>query len=279
VTYRLAILAGERRLQGSPTAGQDAELLLRLLTSRDRAWIIAHPDEELTAEQAEEFECWLDRRGRREPIQYITGECEFYGLPFKVMPDVLIPRPETEHLVEKVLELAQRFENPRIIDIGTGSGAIAVTLAHIASASRITATDVSDAALTVARENAKLNGVEPRIRFSQGDLFAPVAGERFDLVVANPPYVPSVERETMSVEVRDYEPALALFAGIDGLDIYRRLISAAPNVLVPGGFIALEIGYGQAPAVEGLLAAAGFRQIESIPDLQGIPRVAWARLA
>ncbi len=281
------ILEAEHRLKiglHPDRARRDAELLLlhilhQLDPERNRAWLIANWGAVLIEKVQTRFSKLVGRRVIGEPIQYITGGTEFYGLPFIVTPDVLIPRPETEHLVEKAIELAGRRAALRIVDVCTGSGAIAVALAHALPAATITATDVSKAALKIARENAQCNGVEPRIRFLQGDLLAPLAGERFDLVVANPPYVPTIERESMSVEVRDHEPALALFAGVDGLDIYRRLISAAPSVLVPGGLIVLEIGHGQARAAEGLLAAAGFRQIEFVPDLQDIPRVACAERA
>jgi release factor glutamine methyltransferase len=282
MTLREWLRKGEQQLGTGPhahRARRDTETLLLHLVGKNRAWLMAHLDEDFGGCAAIRFASLLDRRDRGEPIQYIVGETEFYGLPFRVTRDVLIPRPETEHLVEKAIELARLRAVPHIIDVCTGSGAIAVALARTLSAAEIMATDLSDAALSVARENAQHNGVEHHIRFLQGDLFAPVAGERFDLVVANPPYVPTIERESMSVEVRDHEPALALFAGVDGLDIYRRLISAAPGVLVPGGFIVLEIGYGQARAVEELLAAAGFTQIAFIPDLQGIPRVACAKRA
>jgi release factor glutamine methyltransferase len=177
--------------------------------------------------------------------------------------------------VEKVIELAARFEQPRIVDVGTGSGAIAVALAHEWLSAVITAIDLSSSALAIARENAKRNEVD--LRFLDGDLLAPVAGECFEIVVSNPPYVPSGDRATLSVEVREYEPALALFAGDDGLDVYCRLIPAAFGALVPGGYVALEIGYGQSKAITELLAKAGFEQIEFVPDLQGIPRVASAR--
>ncbi len=190
----------------------------------------------------------------------------------------LIPRPETEHLVEKALELAARFDRPRIVDVGTGSGAIAVALAHSLPAAVVTAIDVSAAALAVARRNAQRNGAEERIRFVEGDLLAPLNGECSDLVVSNPPYVPEVDRSSLSVEVREYEPGLALFAGDDGLDVYRRLIPAAHTLLAPGGWIALEIGFGQEQAVRALLAASGFAEIAFSPDLQGIPRVACASL-
>jgi release factor glutamine methyltransferase len=214
---------------------------------------------------------------RGEPIQYIFGETEFYGLPFLVTPDVLIPRPETEHLVEKALELAAQFIAPRIVDLGAGSGAIAVTLAHQLPHAQITAIDLSSAALAVARENAERNGVSSRIRFLCGNLLAPVAEERFEIVVSNPPYVPSGDRASLAVEVRDYEPALALFAGDDGLEVYRRLIPAAFAALIPGGFVALEIGFGQSPAIAELLAVSGFERIDFVQDLQSIPRVACAQ--
>ena len=163
---------------------------------------------------------------------------------------------------------------PRIADVGAGSGAIAVTLAAKLPDAHLTAIDLSAPALTIAEENAKRNGVS--IRFLCGDLLSPVAQERFEIVVSNPPYVPRADLATLSVEVRDYEPALALFAGDDGLEVYRRLIPAAFEVLTPGGFVALEIGYGQQPAIAALLGDTGFAQIEFLPDLQGILRVACA---
>ena len=269
---------GEFALKDGPhpeSARRDADVLLMHTRKKSRAWLMAHGDELLSDELFLSYTELLERRRRGEPIQYITGETEFYGLPFRVMPEVLIPRPETEHLVEKVIELAARFEQPRIVDVGTGSGAIAVALAHEWLSAVITAIDLSSSALAIARENAKRNEVD--LRFLDGDLLAPVAGECFEIVVSNPPYVPSGDRATLSVEVREYEPALALFAGDDGLDVYCRLIPAAFGALVPGGYVALEIGYGQSKAITELLAKAGFEQIEFVPDLQGIPRVASAR--
>jgi release factor glutamine methyltransferase len=251
-------------------------LLLHVL-GKNKAWLLAHADEELPDEQAIRFLALIERRYAGEPIQYITGETEFYGLPFRVTPDVLIPRPETEHLVEKVIDLASRIEQPRIVDVGTGSGAIAVALAKHLTDAFIVATDLSQAALEVAELNAGQNEVWERIRFLHGDLLAPVAGQRFDLIVSNPPYVSTADRATLSVEVREHEPALALFAGDDGLEVYRRLIPAAFAMLVPGGYLALEIGCGQSPAITELLTTSGFVQIEFVPDLQGIPRVACAQ--
>jgi release factor glutamine methyltransferase len=267
-------------LQSGPhpeRAGLDAASLLLQLIGKDRAWLIAHPQNELSAENQDRYEGLIQRRRAGEPIQYITGETEFYGLPFRVTPDVLIPRPETEHLVENVLTLAPGFVAPRIADIGTGSGAIAVALAHSLPQSSISATDVSQAALAIACRNAVRNGVAGRIRFLQGNLLSPVDGEQLDFVVSNPPYVADADRDTLSVEVRDFEPALALFAGNDGLDIYRRLIPSAFASLAPRGYIALEIGCGQQPAIQQLLANAGFTNIRFHPDLQNIPRVAIAQ--
>jgi release factor glutamine methyltransferase len=163
------------------------------------------------------------------------------------------------------------------VDVGTGSGCIAVTLAHHLPKARITAIDISSAALASASESAYLNGILQRVRLLEGDLLAPVAAENFEIVVSNPPYIPTVDRDSLSVEVRDFEPALALFGGEDGLEIYRRLIPVAHTQLVTGGYLALEIGYGQQEAIRALLLEAGFTAIEFLPDLQQILRVAAAR--
>jgi len=279
------VLDGAARLRRGPgldgtqqeRARQDAEMLLLSILGKNKAWLMAHGEEELPGEQQMRYAELLERRLKGEPIQYITGETEFYGLPFRVMRDVLIPRPETEHLVEKTIELAPLFPRPRIVDVGTGSGAIAVALAHEWPLAAITAIDLSASALEIARGNAERCGFANRIRFLEGDLLEPVAGERFEFVVSNPPYVPEGDRATLSVEVRDYEPEMALFAGGDGLEVYRRLIPAAFDALTPGGFVILEIGYGQSPAITELLRGSGFEQIEFVPDLQGIPRVVCAR--
>jgi release factor glutamine methyltransferase len=284
-TIRALLSEAEGSLVEGPhaeRARRDAEsLLLHVLRKNapetNLAWMIAHGHETLPAHATADFRAWVERRRAGEPIQYITGEAEFYGLSFKVNRDVLIPRPETEHLVEKAIELSRGFEQQRIVDVGTGSGAIAVALASSLPDADIHATDVSASALRVARANAKRHGVEARVIFRVGDLLTPVARRHFDLIVSNPPYVPEGDRDSLSVEVRDYEPAQALFAGADGLAIYRRLIPAAFAALFHERYLALEIGFGQQPAVEALLAGAGFTEIEFTKDLQGIPRVAVAR--
>jgi release factor glutamine methyltransferase len=268
------------RLRRSPhpeRAQLDAETLLLHVLGKNKAWLLAHREEEISPDRAARYDTLVERRYTGEPIQYITGQQEFYGLGFRVTPDVLIPRPETEHLVEKVLSLAASFQLLRIVDVGTGSGAIAIALAHLLPHAEITALDISAAALEQARANAEENRVPDRVRFVASDLLAAVATRKFEIVVSNPPYVPATDRESLSVEVRDFEPGLALFAGRDGLDVYRRLIPAAFAVLEPGGFLVMEIGYAQSQPIAELMRQAGFEDIEFVPDLQGIARAASGR--
>jgi release factor glutamine methyltransferase len=281
MTLREWLERGTEQLRASPhpeKARQDAETLLLHWIGKTRAWLLTHQDEDFAGCRAVGFWGLIERRERGEPIQYITGETEFYGLALRVTPDVLIPRPETEHLVEKAQELAGAFASLRIVDVGTGSGAIAIALAHKLTEARVTAIDVSEKSLEIARENAERIGVAGRIRFECGDLLEElVIAERFEMVVSNPPYVPERDRAGLAVEVREHEPGLALFAGEDGLDVYRRLIPQAHGVLAPGGLLMMEIGQGQAEAVEALMLGARFRDVRFTPDLQGIPRVAVGR--
>ncbi len=258
-------------------AQQDAEFLLLRALAKDKAWLLGHRDEDLSREAEKRLQLWLARRKAGEPVQYILGETEFYGLPFRVAPGVLIPRPETEHLVEAVLRLLAAVPSPSIADIGTGSGAIAVALAHARPDARVTAVDISREALKIATENAERNGVAERIRFFAGDLLAPLAGERFDCIASNPPYVARDDRDVLAVEVREHEPALALYGGAEGLEAYRRLIPSSRGQLFAGGWLALEIGYGQRKAIEAMLLAAGYDPISFVADYQGIARVALAR--
>ncbi len=286
LTIRVFLAQAERALAEGPypdKARRDAQaLLLHLLRNHapatNLAWLIAHEDENLPAGVLEGMRDLVERRAAGEPLQHITGETEFYRLPIAVSRDVLIPRPETELLVEKALELGSPFRRPRILDVGTGSGAIAIALAHEWPEAVLIATEISDRALKLARHNAERLGVANRIRFLHGDLLEPVASEQFELIVSNPPYVAERDRGALSVEVRDFEPAQALFAGEDGLDVYRRLIPAAFIALDAGGFVVLEIGFGQMEDVAALLAQSGFTEIQFTPDLQGIPRIATAQL-
>ena len=258
-----------------PTALPDAALLLMHTLQIERATLIAHPERTLDREQQAAYQRLLERRLRFEPIQYILGETEFYGLTLHVTPAVLIPRPETELLVESVLTRLERHNQLQIADIGTGSGAIAIALAHLLPLS-VTAIDLSPEALAIASENAHTHRVADRISFLQSDLLAAVPSETlFDAIVSNPPYIPQSDAPTLHPQVRDHEPAQALFAGADGLTIYQRLIPQALAHLQPNGLLALEIGFGQRDDLAALLD--GWGEVEFLLDLQQIPRVALAR--
>jgi release factor glutamine methyltransferase len=271
-TIETALHEGAIGLAPSNTARRDAELLLVHVTGFSRAEMMTHPKRALTPAQASAYLEAIRRRVRHEPVQYITGVQEFYGRPFRVTPAVLIPRPETEHLVDAVLAIrpAPRY----ILDVGTGSGILAITLVLELPDAAVTATDISPPALVVAQQNAQTLGAAERVGFVRADLFQGLRGERFDCIVSNPPYVAT--GETLEPQVREYEPASALFAGEDGLEIYRRLIPKAFEHLERGGHLLLEIGHGQREALRGLLAQ-GFGEIGFVDDLQGIPRVARAR--
>ena len=277
MTLRELLAEAEARLRSGPhpdRARLDAETLLLHLLKQNRAWLLGHTDDSASMDTQEFYAASIARRQAGEPIQYITGEAEFFRLPFTVGPGVLIPRPETEHLVEEVIRLASAFTEPRIADIGTGSGAIAVALAHSLPQAHISATDLSTQALAIAKQNAARNNVENRIEFVEGNLLAPLVGESFHIIASNPPYVPLSDRDSLSVEVRDHEPHSALFAGDDGLAIYRRLIPEARELLIPGGWLVVEIGYGQQTPIEGLLIENKYSSVHFIADYQGISRVA-----
>ena len=281
MTLRQALTAAASQLAKDehlrPTATRDAELLLLHALQISRATLIAYPDRELPGDGGTFYQSLIMRRLQHEPVQYILGKQEFYGLDFQVTPAVLIPRPETEHLVEAVLKLLPADQPQAIADIGTGSGAIAIALAAHIPLAKITALDISLEALAVAEMNARRHNVASRIKFVQSDLFEALSGEpaTFDAVVSNPPYVAEADRCTLAPEVRDYEPAAALFAGKTGLDVYRRLIPQARIALKAGGLLALEIGQGQRDAIEALLQ--GWEGISFVKDLHQIPRVALAR--
>jgi release factor glutamine methyltransferase len=275
LTVAAAQLASDENLRA--TATRDAELLLLHILQIPRTSLIAHPDHELSPSQRTGYENSIARRLRHEPVQYITGQQEFYGLTLKVTPAVLIPRPETEHLVEAVLNLLPKNKPLKIADIGTGSGAIAIALAAHLPQAAITALDISPDALAIATINARAHNIAGRIRFLQADLLSALdhETETFDAIVSNPPYVAETDHATLHPQVRDYEPATALFAGETGLDVYHRLIPQAHNALKPTGLLALEIGHGQQDAIASLLQT--WRNVSFLNDLQQIPRVALAK--
>lgn len=263
---------------GSPSPRLDAEVLLARLLGIDRIRIILEPGRELSEGEAAEFARWIERRRLGEPVSYILGEKEFWSLRFEVGPEVLIPRPETECLIEEVLRF---YRAPgaglRILDIGTGSGAIGIVLARELPDVRVAATDISAGAIAVARRNAAAHGVAGRMDFFQGDLFAAAAGE-WDIVCSNPPYVPEVAYGLLPAGIRDFEPRSALIAGPEGLDILRTIIREGAQRLKPGGRIFLEIGEGQRETVEALFRDAGhYDEIAFRKDYGGIDRVASAR--
>ncbi|MDD3268816.1 MAG: peptide chain release factor N(5)-glutamine methyltransferase [Syntrophomonadaceae bacterium] len=252
----------------------EAEVLLARVLEKDRVFLYAHYDQPVNSQEREKYRHFIQRRLKGEPAAYIAGHKEFMSLDFKVSPAVLIPRPETELLVEKVLELAMVQNNPRICDVGTGSGAIAVSLAVYCPAAQIYASDISAAALVIARENALRH--QARVQFVQGDLLAPLQAEGgFDIIVANLPYISEAEFQTLEAGIREYEPASALIAPGDGLDIYRRWLPQASQLLKDDGYLLFEIAPQQ--STQALEMLEGFAEVAVIEDLAGRQRLVKAR--
>src|SRR5262245_26360276 len=261
-----------------PSPRLNAELLLMFVLGRERAYLYAHPEYQLTGEEQSRYDEVIQERARGCPTQYITGHQEFWGLDLLVSPAVLMPRPETEHVVETVLELIKQMapeEKLRLVDVGTGSGCIALALARELPRVDIHACDVSEEALEMARANAARLGLDQRINFRKSDLLSAYGGERFNFVVSNPPYAGESEADKVQKQVRDFEPKIAVFSGEEGLDIYRRLIPQAKETLNPGGWFVCEIGFSAEEKVKELLAP--WSEIQVTRDLQGIPRVIAAR--
>ena len=262
---------------GSPSARLDAEVLLMRFLKSDRPQILMHPERELTERETAGFARWVERRRSGEPVAYIVGEKEFWSSTFQVNPAVLIPRPETECLIEEVLGRYSREADLRVIDIGTGSGAIGITLAREMPAIHVVATDISPGALEVARRNAVAHGVADRMEFVPGDLFASVSGT-FDLIASNPPYIPDGDYPRLPAGIREFEPREALIAGTDGTAFHREIIREGAYRLKSGGRIFLEIGEGQAGLVETLFREGGFYDtIRFRKDYGGLDRIAMAR--
>ena len=258
---------------GSPR--MNAEVLLMFTLGCDRAYLYAHPERELTEDETNRYNGALSQRAQGIPSQYITGHQEFWGMDLIVTPAVLIPRPETEHLIETVLPLAKHMPNPRIVDVGTGSGCISLALANELPNAEIYATDISPDALDIARTNAARHDLQSHIQFHQGDLFAGLTG-KFDFVVSNPPYVGESEEDQVQLEVRKFEPRNAVFAGATGTEVIARLLVQARARLAPEGWLIIEISGTINDEVRRLLA--DWTEIRIVNDLQNIPRVAAAKL-
>ena len=306
-SVRSALRDGIAQLERAqvPSAALAAELLLMHALDRDRIWIYAHPEHELEPAARERYFSLIASRASGVPTQHLTGHQEFWGLDFEVTPDVLIPRPETEHVIEVALDrlvaqasacgvlsrqdqsAAQDHHYPtrrekefRIADVGTGSGCIAIALVHELPAAQIVATDVSEAALAVARRNAACHNVADRIRFVECDLLEPFLhqSQKFDLIASNPPYIARRDAATLPREVREHEPEAALFGGETGAEMYAPLIAQAAALLKPSGILVLELGHDSAQHVSRLLRAPEWDNVRITNDLAGIARVASARL-
>lgn len=263
---------------GVPEARREAGSLLSHVIGKDRTFLIGHAEDLLTDPQREQFREAVVRRTSGEPLQYITGVQDFYGREFRVTPDVLIPRPETELLVEAALEVIAHQPAPMICDVGTGSGCISVTLLCERTDACVTAVDVSVAALAVAEDNARRLGVRERITFKISDCFDAVdRSTAFDLVVSNPPYVSANALAGLQREVRDHEPLVALSPGADGLGVIRRLLQDSPAFLKKNGYLIMEIGFDQGHKVQELVDEKHWRLQDIRPDLQGIPRIVLAQ--
>jgi len=257
-----------------------AELLLMHAAQRDRTWLYSHADEPLDAATCADYLTLIEKRASGVPTQYLTGRQEFWGLEFHVAPGVLIPRPETEHLIEVALERLGLQQPGRIADAGTGSGCLAVALAREFPIAEVRATDISKTALAIAQGNAERHGVAGRIRFVEGNLLEPFLAASsharrvpFHLIVSNPPYVGRREAESLPREVREHEPPEALFSGEEGCELYPALIEQARALLAPGGLLVLELGHASLPRVHPLLHNQAWHDVRVTDDLAGIPRV------
>ncbi len=270
----LAWAAGDFRARGLESARLDAELLLGHALGLDRIRLIVEHQRPLAPGELSRYRDLIKRRRSGEPIAYILGVREFYALPIRVDARVLIPRPDTETLVEVALERTQsRSMFGNALDLCTGSGCVAIAFAHARRTWRVTGVDASPDALAVARDNALRLGTVPGVRFVDGDLYEPLAAERFELITANPPYIPDAEVEELEPGIRDFEPRLALAGGSDGLSVIRRIVAGAPERLSPGGVLALEVGHDQAGRVSELFEQAGLSSIERRRDYGGHERV------
>ena len=257
---------------------REAKSLIAAALKRDATFLIAHPEHVLEAADERIVDEFVTRRASHEPFQYISGIQEFFGLDFEVTPDVLIPRPETEMIVEHALEVLKASRGGSVCDIGTGSGCIPISILHKLTSVRACGLDISKNALKVARSNAEKHNVSTRLALLESDLFGALDEEKFDLIVSNPPYVPAEDIAGLQAEVRDFEPHIALTDRADGLSIIRRIVNEAPHFLARGGRLLMEIGFNQSIKVAEMFDADRWLEPELFPDLQGIPRLVSARL-
>ncbi|HEY0428955.1 MAG TPA: peptide chain release factor N(5)-glutamine methyltransferase [Pyrinomonadaceae bacterium] len=258
-------------------ARREAASLLTFALEKDKTFLIAHSEYELSVAEESHFLEFLRRRARREPLQYITGRQEFFGLDFAVSPDVLIPRPETELIVENAIEILRGKTDAFFCEVGVGSGCISISILHETKTARAVGLDVSQKALQIAAKNAEKNNVAERLKLAISDVFGVLQNERFDLIVSNPPYIASEDFASLQAEVRDFEPRFALTDDKDGLSIIEKIVRRAPEFLKPSGFLLLEIGFNQAEKVSKMFSPEIWQTFEILPDLQGIPRTVKAR--
>ena len=277
IAEHIALAIEQLKNAGVAAPPRESKSLLAFALGVNQTFLVAHSEYELSEAEEIYFQAILNRRAKREPFQYITGRQEFYGLNFIVTPDVLIPRPETELLVETAIEILS--ENARFCEVGVGSGCISTAILHTIKTAEAVGLDISEAALKVARRNAEINGVAERLDLRMSDVFGNLNGEKFDLIVSNPPYISSEEMKTLQAEVRGYEPATALTDGADGVSIIRKIITNAPQFLNERGFLLLEIGHLQAVEVKEMFDETTWRDVESRLDFQSIERVIKAQKA
>lgn len=268
------------RLEESGVADtrREAASLLGFVLDRGKTFLYSHPEYVLTVDEYSRIQSFIARRAEREPFQYIVGRQEFYGLEFEVTPDVLIPRPETEMLTARAIDVLTGTDAPRFCEVGIGSGCIAVSILYNVPGATAVGLDISGNAMQVAGRNAEKHGVASRLELRESDVFSASRDEKFDLVVSNPPYVRAADLQALQPEVRDYEPHAALTDGSDGVSIIRQIIEGAPGFLKASGSLLIEIGFDQGYEVGKMLRGAIWAEVEIIPDFQGIPRMASARL-
>lgn len=257
---------------------REANSLLAFALNKDKTFLIAYPEYELDENEQKFFDEILNRRANRVPFQHITGKQEFYGLDFEVNSDVLIPRPETEIIVENAIEILSKFENPKFCEVGTGSGCISVSILYNVSNAAAIGLDISEKALAMTKKNAEAHNVLNRLQLKTSDVFSNLSAEKLPLIVSNPPYIPIEDISDLQNEVRDFEPLNALTDGKDGLSIIKNIVENSPKFLSSEGFLLMEIGFGQAEKVKEIFESEIWQLVEILPDLQGIPRTVKAQI-